>query len=281
MITFFTTTKAFTGQNKINQENALRNWKYVVPDCEIIVFDEVTGADTLLKELSVIHVKEVKKYSTVVPLPLVNDMFYTASRMSTKSICCFINADILLPSHFVKTISEIHNKLKADYLLVGQRYDLALSTLLDFDGSWEKELRATSNMSLHPPLGSDFFIFPTTQYVPDDIPDLVVGRPGWDNWFIYHGVKIKNLKVIDVSGAFIVYHQNHEQAYQDTGSQFKGQDAATNQNLKYLPPNEEYDYVLATSNYYVKNNRLAKRRLRSGGSLIKRVLRKIKNAVVN
>ena len=37
---------------------------------------------------------------------------------------------------------------------------------------------------LHPPGGSDYFIFPRNCFTK--IPNFAIGRAGWDNWMFYH-----------------------------------------------------------------------------------------------
>ena len=62
--------------------------------------------------------------------------------------------------------------------------------------------------SLQPPVGADYFIFRKDEALAD-IPPFAVGRPGWDNWFIYNARKNK-YKVIDASKAIMAIHQNHD-----------------------------------------------------------------------
>lgn len=257
MITFFTTPKPFTGKNKINQLNALRSWKQFSPECEIIVFDNIIGDDSFIKELVVINIVNLEKFSKEIPLPFVNDLFHKASQFARNPICCYLNADIILPENFLEIVIKIHKKLKSKYLLVGQRYDIDIDKELIFNKNWEIEFlnENRNKLTLHPPLGSDFFVFPKNQYIKNDIPRLVIGRPGWDNWFIYNGVKIKGIKVVDVSEATIVYHQNHNQIY----NSFESLDRITISNLSFLPTEGQFDYVLGQTNYYINNKKIKKR----------------------
>jgi hypothetical protein len=260
MITFFTTAKPFIGENKINQLNALRSWKQFSPSCEIIVFDKLIGAEEIINELSIINILDIEKFSVDIPLPLVNDMFYKAELIAKNPICCYLNADIILPENFLEIVLNIHHKLKSNYLLVGQRYDVEIESELAFNQDWEREFlnQNRNKMTLHPPSGSDFFIFPKNQYRKEDIPSLVIGRPGWDNWFIYNGV-INKTRVIEISNNIIVYHQNHNIAYRSD----KSRDSATSHNLNLMPVNEIYGYFLDQSNYYIINNKVKKRRNRN------------------
>ena len=59
----------------------------------------------------------------------------------------------------------------------------------------------------HPPMGSDYFIFPKTMF--EDIPAFALGRAGWDNWMIYAGRRAR-IPVVDANEAITVVHQNHD-----------------------------------------------------------------------
>jgi hypothetical protein len=63
---------------------------------------------------------------------------------------------------------------------------------------------------LHPPAGSDFFIFPRALF--KDMPDFAIGRAGWDNWMIYHA-RQQGWPVIDATPSLMVIHQNHDYSH--------------------------------------------------------------------
>ena len=44
MLTFFTTAKPFRGQDGLIQQNALKSWKRLRPDVEVILFGDDAGA---------------------------------------------------------------------------------------------------------------------------------------------------------------------------------------------------------------------------------------------
>jgi len=120
------------------------------------------------------------------------------------------------------------------FLMVGQRWDLDVSAPIDFKNEdWEQILRSqvSSRGALHPPSGSDYFIFPNG--VMGDLPDFAVGRPGWDNWFIYRA-RTLGIPVIDVTDANTIIHQNHDYSHVPHGNDSKsseGPEADYNLNL--------------------------------------------------
>ncbi len=79
---------------------------------------------------------------------------------------------------------------------VGQRWDLEVTDLLDFEGDWVEPLRRRTwrDGKLHERAGSDYFVFPRACF--QHIPDFTVGRAGWDNWMIFKA-RQENWPVVD------------------------------------------------------------------------------------
>jgi hypothetical protein len=95
------------------------------------------------------------------------------------------------------------------FLVVGQRWDLEVTKPWDFSPGWEQNLKNELEQSgqLHPPAGSDYFIFP--RYLFFEMPEFAIGRAGWDNWMIYHALS-QGWQVIDVTRSLQIVHQNHD-----------------------------------------------------------------------
>lgn len=267
MITFFTTPKPFIDLIKTNQINALRSWKHLSSEIEIIVFGEVQGDISVFDELGVIHIPEIDLFGQT--LPLINSMFVKASELAKNPVCCYLNTDIILTRDFYSSVQQIHNQFLNNYLLVGQRYDLDVNEEINFSKQWEGIFLKKSEMKLHPPTGSDFFVFPKRQYRINDIPPLVVGRPGWDLWMIFNGVKQRNFKTIDISNSVKVYHQNHKQNYKPVQSN----EPETVHNLMFLPKQEKFKYTLLQTNYFINNETVKNRSLKNMKTIIKTFLR--------
>jgi hypothetical protein len=52
MLTLFTTAKAFEGHHGVIQRNALKSWKLLHPDVEVILFGDDRGAAEVCAELA-------------------------------------------------------------------------------------------------------------------------------------------------------------------------------------------------------------------------------------
>jgi hypothetical protein len=140
--------------------------------------------------------------------PLVSSIFNLARNASESPYLAYVNADILLMPDFVETTRVVAAQTQK-FLIVGQRWDLDLPKSLDFSPGWDQRLRARAHAQgeLHPPSGSDYFIFPRSHFV--DMPDFAIGRAGWDNWMIFNALK-KNWHVIDATSSLMIIHQSHD-----------------------------------------------------------------------
>jgi hypothetical protein len=98
------------------------------------------------------------------------------------------------------------------FLLVGRRYDLLIKELIDFSPGWQIRLEKQIGQEgrLHPPGGSDYFIFPRQCY--EHIPDFAIGRAGWDNWMIYEA-RQRGWNVIDATDSIHIVHQDHDYSH--------------------------------------------------------------------
>jgi hypothetical protein len=241
MITLFTTPKPFTGDIKTIQENAIRSWAALRPSCEIIIFGNEAGTAEIAEELGIRHVKDIERneFGT----PLISSMFKIAQEMAGNKLMCYINADIILMSDFLKATQRITKKA---FLMIGQRRDIDITEPMDFQkANWEASLREKIDKEgkLHGISGIDYFVFPKGLY--NDLPPLAVGRPGWDNWLIYH-TRSRKIPVIDATRVVTIVHQNHGHSDYPGGEDkfWKGPEAKRNVQLAGGPDNAfTMDYV--------------------------------------
>lgn len=252
MITFFTTTKDFDGRTAIHQDNAIRSWKASSRDAEIFVFGECGGVREARDRLGFVHLPDVETSGQ--GTPFIHDMFGRIQDVAANEICCYVNADILLTPKFSESLVRIHEALQSEYLVAGQRQDVDLEREIRFEVGWEEELDALCARSgrVHPPSGSDFFAFPRAQYRKEDMPDLLVGRAGWDLWMIADGRR-KGLRVVDLSREVLVVHQNHDYSHRKIPFTGYPEDEEAARNVRYLPGGDKQDFTLyACDRYYLE-----------------------------
>ncbi len=106
----------------------------------------------------------------------------------------------------------------APFLGVCRRHNVDFDELIDFgDVAWERKLRARMRDHGEAGLWSqiDGFVFhrhsPLVKMEP-----FAVGRPGWDNWFIWNARR-QNIPVIDLSPITELIHQNHGYGHVKSG----------------------------------------------------------------
>lgn len=205
MLTIFTSARPFLGKFDYIQRNAIQSWRSVCPGCEIILIGEEEGADKAAAELGIQYIPDVTRNEEGVILR--NSVFQEAQRAARNELLCFVNADIIFTSTFLRAIQSVRI---SPFLLSGRRWDLELSHAIDFrDTKWEETLlsRARQEGKLHGPSAGDYFVFPRS--VGIEMPPFSIRHGGWDNWIIWR-FKSLGIPVIDATEAIDVVHQIHK-----------------------------------------------------------------------
>ncbi|HUJ79558.1 MAG TPA: hypothetical protein VLY45_04500 [Nitrospiria bacterium] len=206
MMTIFSIPKPCAGHIGVIQRNAVRSWSRLRPQCQIILLGDETGIKELADECRGDWIPAIARnqYGT----PLLDSAFARAMASAHFDRLCYINADIILMDDFLPAVRRIGY---SRYLMAGRRWDVTLSEAWDYDSdNADVRLRqyVERHGTMHPPSGSDYFVFPRRAWF-EEFPPFAVGRPGWDNWVIYAARK-RGIPVIDATGAATVIHQNHD-----------------------------------------------------------------------
>jgi hypothetical protein len=213
VITIFTAPKPFTNPHiNVIQRNAIQSWTKL-PDVEVLLMGDEMGMAEVAAEYGARHVADVP--CSEAGLPLISGMFDQAREESGNPLLAYVNADIILLSDFVQAAKRVA-ELEEKFLLVGQRWNLDVTELIDFSPGYEEKLRVRvrEEGSLFTLKASDFFVFPRGMFI--DVPGLVVGRAGWDNWMMYHGAT-QPWPAVDVTADVVCIHQNHDYAHLPNG----------------------------------------------------------------
>jgi hypothetical protein len=228
MLTIFSIPKPFRGHIGIIQTNAIRSWLKLRPSCEIILFGDEEGTAEIASELGVRHIPDVEcnEYGT----PLISGVFQTAQELASHPLMCYVNADIILMSDLMTAVQRVRF---SRFLMLGRRWDVELKELWDFDqADWQERLRryVSHRGALHSHRGSDYFVFP--RRTMGQLPPCAVGRPGWDNWFIYRA-RALGIPVVDATRAVTVIHQDHGYSHvpNRTDHTWEGPEADRNREL--------------------------------------------------
>ncbi len=221
MLTIFTIPKPFNRENHIDtiQNNAILSWKNM--GFEVILVGDDRGIQPQegvrfnAEKSGVEYVENVKLSAQ--GTPLLNSAFELVRQKTKHKTLCYANADII----FLPDMTDAIKKLpQNNFLAVGRRIDADITNLLDFNGeSWVDEAKVKSNNGkLHSYSGIDYFIFNKNDF--RELPDLVVGRIGWDHWMIKNA-KQNKFKVIDCTKSISAIHQNHGYPSYNQGKQRK------------------------------------------------------------
>ncbi|HET8925309.1 MAG TPA: hypothetical protein VFN26_20165 [Candidatus Acidoferrum sp.] len=226
MLTIFSIPKAFKGHIGVIQGNAIQSWTRLQPRPEILLFGKDEGTAEMARELAVRHIPDIatNEYGT----PLLNDLFRRAEADSHSQVLCYINADIILQSSFLRAVEVVQQQLPKS-LLVSKRINLEVTEPLAFDAGWEEaiKLRArVSGVDEHYS-GIDVFVFPRGMY--PTVPEFAIGRLWFDHWLI-KAVRLQNLPVIDASLISPILHQNHDYNHVSGGAEqvWRGKEAKRN-----------------------------------------------------
>jgi hypothetical protein len=218
-LTIFTVPKPFFNPHIATiQRNAIQSWLHLGEEVEVLLIGQEPGLTELATELEALglpirHLPAVMRNSF--GTPLISSIFALARQASQSPNLAYLNADILALPDLVQA-ARVVSAQSTDFLLVGQRWDLDVTRPLDFSPGWPERLRLETQKRghLHPPQGSDYFIFP--RHLFTELPDLAVGRAGWDNWMIYYARK-NGWATIDATSDVMIIHQSHDYSHLPEG----------------------------------------------------------------
>src|SRR5687767_8931005 len=258
LITLFSAPKPFTDPHiAVIQHNAIRSWT-LLPDVEVILLGEEPGLAKAARELGVRHISNVARNAN--STPLISSMFQLARENSNSNLLCIINTDIILMPSFVEAAKQVV-KLKDNFVLLSQRWDLDVIHPIEFTEGWETQLseQVKANGQLHHPAGSDFFLFPRSSF--REVPPFAIGRAGWDNWMIYKGRK-ENWPVIDGTPSLMIVHQNHDYSHLPGGKpHYEHPD--TNENIRLAGGTAAVRYTILDSTYRLVDGKLVRPKMTS------------------
>ncbi len=210
LITIFTAPKPFTNPHiNLIQRNAIQSWLHLGNEVQVLMMGDEAGMQDFAVETGIQQLPKVTRNNQ--GTPLVSSIFELAHQNSSSPLLAYVNADILLIPEFVSLTKSVFNQVK-EFLIVGQRWDLDLNQPLVFNQDWDMRLLydVKTRGRIHPPGGSDYFIFPRHCFT--DVPRFAIGRAGWDNWMFFQA-RSMGWPVIDLSSSINVIHQDHDYSH--------------------------------------------------------------------
>lgn len=229
MLTIFTIPKAFEGHSGTIQWNALRSWTLLAPRCEVVLCGDDPGVAEAAAAFGVRHLPEIActDYGT----PLLDDAFAKVAAVAAYPTLCYVNADIILLDDLLDAVRRVRFP---EFLLVGRRRNVDIDHRWDFDADdgHDRLVRFVAETGeLAPPDAIDYFVF-TPNGRLENLPPFAVGRPGWDNWFIFNA-RQAGTPVVDATEVVTAVHQNHDYGHipKKSGKRWAGPEATQNREL--------------------------------------------------
>ncbi len=251
MLTLFAMPKPFEGHIGVIQRNAIRSWTLLDPRPHIILIGSELGTAEIVRELGLTQMPEVARnaYGT----PLLPEIFARAEAHSHSELLCYVNADIILTSDFMRAVTAIQGVEKR-FLMGGRRWDVGITSPLDFEGAWETRLRERVGQEgrLDPPGSIDYFVYPRGLWT--EIPPFAIGRFYWDSWLLYRARKV-DAALIDATACVMVVHQRHGYNQSSAQSQDPRQGPEAKHNI-LLAGGEHHLYTLRSATHLLTSEGL-------------------------
>jgi hypothetical protein len=203
-LTIISIPLSFVGPARRRQINAIASWKNLGPRVAVVLYGREDGVSEVSHEVGAVNVADVR--TNLNGTPLVNDvMAHAASHLSSRFLM-FANSDMMFCQDLLASLDLI---ALDRFLVVGNRINIDIEEDLDFstsDTASRMRERALRDGIMQPPVGSDYFIFP--RMIHWQMPDLAVGRLGWDNWMMFRARQM-HVPLVDATKSITAVHQNH------------------------------------------------------------------------
>jgi hypothetical protein len=229
MLTLFSIPKPFIGHVGVIQRNALRSWMRLGGGVQVLLLGDDPGVAEAAREEGADHFGKIEK--TEFGTPLLSSAFSTAARIAKHRLLCYVNADIMFTDELIRAATSIRGR---NFLMVGRRWNVDITEPWNFsDPQWHKKLLAYTRDrgTLYHDRAIDYFIFPRDSKL-NRLPPFAVGRPRWDNYFLFRCRQL-GYPLIEATSVVTAVHQNHDYAHvpKGTGQLWYGPEADANVKL--------------------------------------------------
>jgi hypothetical protein len=211
-VTIFTIPRQFEGPWDRIQRNAIGSWERMQAD-EIVLFTEDSDIGAVSEDLGWNDWLPIVKNEQ--GTPLVSDAFQ--QMRDHDGILAYFNTDCiflddLMPA--VQTVASAFDK----FLMIGRRYDLPVTELLEFSEGWQDRMRKRTQERgrLHSSWGVEWFIWRGVDF--SEMPPFAVGRVAYDNWIVAHALT-QEVPVIDCTSDVLCIHQDHTRGNRRSGDE--------------------------------------------------------------
>ncbi|KAK2148468.1 hypothetical protein LSH36_496g01027 [Paralvinella palmiformis] len=210
LLTMFTTMKDIALREQIHA-NTLLNWAALSPWLVPILF----ASNSLTEErwsnaASGLGWTTVRTNYAIGEVPILKRMFKSVEERGYDTpFIGYANADVLFDDELIKTLLGVLES----YDDVGERMILLTGRRKNINAHLLKDAACLSCLRnfafkarLYQPDAEDYFIFSRAGFPWDNVPEFVVGAPGYDNWLVAKALQW-DVAVIDGSRTINAIHQ--------------------------------------------------------------------------
>lgn len=215
LLTLFTTFKETHNStfHRVAHAHAVANWASLRPAVHVVLFAQFPYSN--LSEMArkagwdLIQLKRWNDQGT----PFLKDMFNTVFQRYNSTFYGFANGDILFDDSLIETLQEVKKRLKDalknNALLIGSRTNMIFSV----NDAIRTEFSKTNLASVTRKRGlldgwfaQDYFFFTRDSKLNwSSVADVVIGRPGYDNYLVAKSIYSK-VNVIDATKTLLAVH---------------------------------------------------------------------------
>ena len=205
LLTLFTTWN--DNKDKYLVHNlTVKNWLSMRPYIIPVIFTNESGLakECERQDWNVFPVK----VESAGGIPVLKYMYKKVMEIYNTTFYAYSNSDILFTDTLIHTLLSLKNSsihLEGTVMIVGKRTNVQYVT--EIEGSSWTSLTSVAKTRGNLSFGNaeDYFITPRT-YPWDNIAEVVIGRPAYDNWLVYNARKQKHM-IIDATDTLLAVHQ--------------------------------------------------------------------------
>ncbi len=210
LLTLFTTLRDVKVRERLHNQT-LMNWASLKPSVLPVLFVMPNDSEYWTWRATELGWRVEKVPRTRENVPIVKAMFNVTSQKYPSPFIGFANADNLFGNSLTDTLTGLskccwnllHGRMS---LLVGRRRGVNVSEISE-EPSGEYVDQIASRFKMHSTYAQDYFIFGGGgSFRWEDVPDFVVGRVGYDNWFVVMAQRW-NVSLVDCSETISNLHQ--------------------------------------------------------------------------
>ena len=216
LLTLFTTLRDVKVRERLHNQT-LMNWASLKPSVLPVLFVMPNDSEYWTWRATELGWRVEKVPRTRENVPIVKAMFNVTSQKYPSPFIGFANADNLFGNSLIETLTGLskccwdllHGRMS---LLVGRRRGVDVSEISENpSGVYVDQI--ASRFRMHSTKAQDYFIFGGGgNFRWEDVPDFVVGRIGYDNWFVVMAQQW-NVSLIDCSETISNLHQQGKDGY--------------------------------------------------------------------